>query len=482
FMLQYRLSGERFFAARSARYQNFTGTFAKGWQNKWPQGLRLPDPGIANRKLDVARYMHGADPVFSAARLAAGDLIKTSDVSYRFDPINARGALETWHATENDHRDVDRVVSGLGEFVTSSDIRRIDGHLFNKVRQRAARRIEYESACAFSSERSDSTGQGSTFRIRFYCGNGDRNDEANELSLQGRFYIHSDKVVDGTIDSLVVNGSPPLQDLEILPAAMAKRVHGSSVTLAVAQKLSGLHARLPDGNAIERLTLSWAGGAAASFAGKVKITILEDFGDVHKGIAEMALRARAGQSDALSSKPFRRSAVIEELFAQLGLPPISWCCGENEPVPAALLDPVPKGVKNQNGEENRPGDSAIDKFYGYCAVCHAMNDASPPNFLHGNDSLVAAQLKHCSERIFFRLEMAGMAPDKRLKSPMPPLRTPDRRKPDSSGKRDLAILRDYVAGILREESGREPSVDEMIARGYWKLRSCLPENDQPNPS
>lgn len=476
FMLQYRLSGDRFFDTRSARYrESFIGPFTLGWRKKWPQGLQLPDPSIANRKLNMQddRYPGLSEP--QAAKHAISDWMEKSDVAYPFDPLNPRPALETWNVTETDHRDIDRVISGIAEFVTLADTRRLDGYLFAEGRRAGARRNQYQSACELASDSGRSV-LGSTVRIKFRCDNSGANGKAQPFSLQGRIQLERDKIVDGSIDSLVVNGSPPLHDIEILPATIDKKGAAVSITLAITQTLNGLHARLADGNAVENFTLSWeaAAASAATFAGKVKITILEDFAPVHKAIGEMARRARAGEIDALSAKPFRRSAVIKELFTRVGLPPMSWCCGDREAMPPAVADAPPKDAKRRDSGN----ESAVDKFYSYCAVCHAMKDSSPANFLHGDPRHARERLAQCAERIFFRLEMGRVGAEHRLKSPMPPLRTVDIVKPDRAREKDLGILRDYVANIIREQSGAPPSLDALITRGYWKLQSCLPEKNQ----
>jgi hypothetical protein len=471
-MLQYRLSGERFFDTRSARYrEDFIGSIVPRWRKRWPQGLQLPDPSIANRKL---KRQDDRLLQYQPTKHAINDWMQDSDVVYPFDPLNPRAALEVWNLTETDHRDTHRAITGLAEFVTSADVRRLDDYLFAQG-QRSGRRNQYQSACALLAASGPRSALGSTAGIKFRC-DSNANGETQPMSLQGRIRLERGRVLGGSIDSLVVNGSPPLRDMEILPAPIEKKEVGVSANLAMVQKLNGLHARLPDGNAIELLTLRWDAAAvsAATFPGRVEITTLEDFAPVHKAISEMARRTRTTEIDALSKKPFRRSVAIKELFARLGMPPMSWCCEDHESMPPAVAEGPPKGATQTTGA----GESPVDKFYHYCATCHAMKDSSPANFLHGEPRHARERLAHCAERIFFRLEMARIKVEQRVKSPMPPLRAIDSAKPDGTREEDLVILRDYVASIVREKSGEPPSIEALMARGYWRLPSCLPEENQ----
>lgn len=56
----------------------------------------------------------------------------------------------------------------------------------------------------------------------------------------------------------------------------------------------------------------------------------------------------------------------------------------------------------------------------YCGSCHHTPDASPPNFLEGDEATVKRRLEQCGQRIRHRLDMWRMATDKRDKTPMPP--------------------------------------------------------------
>jgi len=117
-------------------------------------------------------------------------------------------------------------------------------------------------------------------------------------------------------------------------------------------------------------------------------------------------------------------------------------------------------------------------FVRYCGRCHETADRFPPNFLHGTPAEVEANLTQCAERIYFRLGMWGKEPPTRPKTPMPPenaLQDLAVSRDEWPGHADLHTLRDYAGDILRSESRTLPTLDTLQARGYGKLRPCLPD-------
>ena len=121
-------------------------------------------------------------------------------------------------------------------------------------------------------------------------------------------------------------------------------------------------------------------------------------------------------------------------------------------------------------------EPAIRTTYQYCARCHASPEVSPPNFLYGDAKKVRANLARCAERIFYRLDVWSLPPAQRPKTPMPPvhalagLGVAAETWPEASA---LALLRQYSAGLVRAETGKEPRLADLEARGYENLRRCL---------
>jgi hypothetical protein len=217
----------------------------------------------------------------------------------------------------------------------------------------------------------------------------------------------------------------------------------------VAQKLSGLHARRADGNAVESLRLS--------YDGKAVVVFLDDFSAVKTLIQDLP-------ADVFSSAPFRRAAVLGALFKKLGLESDA-CCLADAGLPPPVLE--------TGGTVADFPEPAIRALYQYCGRCHATPEVSPPNFLYGDQERVRANLARCAERIFYRLDLWRLPAPERSKTPMPPMHalpalglTP--------GDQHLVLLRQHAASLLRQETGREPRLADFETRGYESLRSCLP--------
>jgi hypothetical protein len=72
--------------------------------------------------------------------------------------------------------------------------------------------------------------------------------------------------------------------------------------------------------------------------------------------------------------------------------------------------------------------------------------------------------------------MWQLPPDARDKSPMPPaaaLAALNTHPADWGRSAELAALQRLAAGLLRSQSGVEPSLAALTARGYETLRPCL---------
>jgi hypothetical protein len=104
------------------------------------------------------------------------------------------------------------------------------------------------------------------------------------------------------------------------------------------ERAAGLHARLPDGNAIRRLGIRWPRGDDPA-RGVAIAEVAADFAVVEDAVAAMRERSASGASDALTAAPLRRAALMQELFTQLGADPIDWCCLDDTGMPTAALEP-----------------------------------------------------------------------------------------------------------------------------------------------
>lgn len=383
--LQHRLSG--------GLHEEMGEELRITWEARWPHGLAIPDPDIPNR-----------DPL-------ASHRIKTAAVPAAFEPLNPRPPLEVWTKETGP----ERLIAGLAGLLAEEDVHRLDAELFARgtVRERQTFPCEV-------SIQPRATGT----RVKFHCSD----------ALEGRIFLEGSQVVGGTIERLGA-----LRDLEVVAGKSDPR----ELEVKVVQKLSGLHARRADGNAVESLRISYSGEATVAF--------FDDFPAIDL------------PGDMFSSAPFRPTAVMGALFRKLGLESAGFPDGAGLPPPVLEI----------GGTVADFPEPAIRALFQYCGRCHATPEISPPNFLHGDADRVRANLARCAERIFYRLDLWRLPAPERSKTPMPPVHalpalglTP--------GDPHLDLLRQHAAGLLRKETGREPRLADFETRGYESLRSCLP--------
>jgi hypothetical protein len=219
---------------------------------------------------------------------------------------------------------------------------------------------------------------------------------------------------------------------------------------------------LRDGRAIGQIDLRWKTGGA----GEATVSVTDDLGPLRDAIAAMG--AETGSDAPLAPRPFSRTCIMTALSARLGLPQAGNCAEAGRALPLAEADAA--------ADTNALPVAAV---FQQCTPCHQTPEPTPPNFLHGDAKRVGAALTACAPRIFVRVSMWQVKPGARDKTPMPPALTV--HAPAAGGPEQapdpavIASLRSAAGEILRAETGRVPTVDELLARGYENLRPCLPE-------
>ncbi|HEX5718569.1 MAG TPA: hypothetical protein VF179_20580 [Thermoanaerobaculia bacterium] len=413
--LQHRLSG--------GLHEGMGEELQRAWQVRWPHGLAIPDPDIPNRDPLAS---HRSNPVIASvpATLSPeesrrlGGLVLRSHVPAAFEPLNPRPPLEVWTKDTGP----ERLIAGLAGFLTNEDARRLDSEIFSRGKVKEQQTFP----CEVSIQPRE-TGK----RVKFRCTD----------ALEGRIFLEGAQVVGGTIERLGA-----LRDLDVIEGKSNPR----ELKVKVAQKLSGLHARGADGNAVESLRLSYSGEAI--------VTFLDDFSVVKTAIDDLP-------GEVFSSAPFRRTAVIGALFKKLGLETDA-CCLADASLPPPVLE-----TGGTVGPADFP-EPAVQALYRYCGNCHAKPEVSPPNFLYGDVERVRGNLARCAERIFYRLDLWRLPVPDRSKTPMPPVHALSALGL-APGDPRLALLRQHAAGLLRKETGKEPRLEDLETRGYESLRSCL---------
>ncbi|HEY2816245.1 MAG TPA: hypothetical protein VGK44_03820 [Casimicrobiaceae bacterium] len=468
--LQYRLSGRQSYDETSPAFRDrVVGAMGALKDIEHGPGLALPDPGLPNREpLQAHRSNLSLD----------GNDNYAVDVTAPYDPLSPRPSLETWAWEEPDLL-ARRLVTGLADFFTDSDSRRLDALLF---RVAMAKKVSRQHS-TFDCDVVTTPIARARKRISFACA-------ASSVPLQPPARLEGSLVVDGSgvtrgiVDRLTFAepnaGAGALRNIAIVEGSIAIAQERAVATFRVAR--DGMHVRRGDGNAVESVRLYWNASAAKvpakrelthGASGGAVVTTVEDFPPMVAAGDALQRDTLNGTADALSAEPFRRVAVLSALERRLGSAQGRWCCLDAGKMAApAVTEPVPVAL------ESAAALSDLQlAFSRHCALCHRSNDPAPPNFLMGTQQQVQANLAHCAQRLYVRLAMWDEAPDRRAKTPMPPstaMRAARISESQWRASRDLAALRGYVAKILQQEPGKFQSPEALLHTDYEHLRTCLP--------
>lgn len=441
-MLQHRLSAYSHFDVEAPRFRDdFLALFMRNWRHRWPDGLNIPNPNIPNRK-----------PLLSP---------RPTHVPAELDPLRNRAPLAVWQAQKV--RDRRRMITGLAEFLPDHDVRRLDGHLFDRAVRGKAPRLRLMRTCAVT--RQALLGGAELLVIR--CQR-DARSAHDEFELLADLVHDGESGLRGSLVRLQLAGGELFTNLDLPPTDVRGGRSSRRARLEVRERRQHAHVRRADGNAIAALEIEWPGGGAR--AARVTLEIIEDFAPVHAAVHRLAGDHR---SMLASRQPFRGTRAMRELFAALGIPATPWCCDHLPPMPplvvaGELADAIAAGPRGVGDPRIPPA------FYSRCAACHGGDSRMPPGFMHGPPEQVAANLSQCADRIYVRLGMWRVERSARGKSPMPPVVGLAAAQSDWPGGDEYRRILDYVSDLLVARGGTLPDLDALNAHGYDDLPLCLP--------
>ncbi|MGH8177955.1 MAG: hypothetical protein ACREV5_17010, partial [Steroidobacter sp.] len=420
--LQFALTGHRAYDADPSFTSEVAATLLRSSQRLWPGGLAIPNPDVPNRN-----------------PLAANESgLAQSHVPAVFEALAPRAPLEILPADGAQLADV--LVKGLSESFGARDVEELSRALAARAYKSRQLRA-YEGRCAVQRRSS---------RIRFHC-----THSLSDSSFELRGWIDQSS---GVIDALRVDDGSVVRHLE------ATSIRSKANAVAFAPRMRGTAARLPDGNAVEMISLRWPAGRSREQAeATASVSIMDDFAPARLAIARIL------SSRPESTRPLALDRVLAELRSGDSI-------GRRE-------DSVHVQASIESAPESADAQEFTAPFRSHCGACHHSAESSPPNFLSGDATRVQRALKSCAPRIYVRLAMNELPPAQRDKTPMPP------EAPSVHGLRrtaaplrgDLRALRGQIERRLREEYGRVPTVSELLANGYEKLRPCLSVAEVAHP-
>ncbi|MDH3688708.1 MAG: hypothetical protein OEU36_04415 [Gammaproteobacteria bacterium] len=451
-LLQYRLTASWNFDEGSPRYRDeFVPVVTRNWQQRWPNGLHIPTADIPDR-----------NPLLTGEHIHA-----------ELDPLAVRPPRATW--TNPRPIIFTSMIKRLAEFLTESDVKRLDRFLYRSTLESEVAHEIYEGTCQLvkTPESNDA------WQLQFSC-NDSEQDTTPIISVGGRILIEGERLQRGKIDHLVLDGIPENLFLNLGNASVDDDGQTRQLNARLFSDQGKLNARRHDGNLIQSMTLRWQRSAelgretTAAFRGQVQLNMRHDFSKVRRAIARMVGDTLAAKSDALSSKPFRRRSIVSAVYRNLDMPAIKWCCHD---VASRLPLVVNEHKSVSPSTPYDTGFEALQSFRNHCGACHQTTNQFPPGFLHGNTEKTMRNLEHCAPRILYRLSMWEQSAKARPRSPMPPqhwIRRVTLSEEHWRQSESLNALRSYASELLGAERVFQ-DVDQVFTTDYDALPPCLPD-------
>ena len=466
FALQLRLSNSlEFSRSDNPEWTQFMRAFDANWRTRWPQGLLLSSPDVANRiPVPEAAPVHVAAVAMPAQAPLSGAerLHQQRHIPAELEPLRPREPLERWQADQA----ALELITGAAGFFAQIDVERLDEQLFTLGKEVDIPKLRQQSDCRLAVR----TMPDRVLRIAFQCA-----DPHTQLHAEGRLYLESGRLIRGTLDALDMGDRRTMRELTLTDGVITQDGERSHIRLGI--RRGGLHARLPDGNALSRLNLTWSGAAepGQSITGSATLERVQDFPLLKRSLAQISTAQDEADREAFAARPLRRSAVMQSLARALDMAEVVYCCLDGSRLPPLHVD---QAAHTESVDIPEVGPEAA--FFRRCTLCHRTSEPFPPNFLTGTAEEVRGKLAQCAERLFVRLSMWDLSDAVRTKTPMPPLQALPQLGLDQAGWQthpDLAALQGYAQQLLTTQTGERPKLEALVARGYENLRPCLTRSE-----
>lgn len=288
-IIKFRLNGAWYVDASTDTFKNeVTDTISSRWEHLWPAGIFIPTADIPNRN------------PFTETQLVG-----------RLNPVYPREPRAHWSRPAA--KILDGMVIRLSEFLSHNDIKRIDDELARLANEKPAPPQQLTGTCVIRVDGPHDT------RMVIQC-------EKNPLGfgLKGWLKTH-DGGNKGRLTGISIGGEEEVLGVDLEGVSIDYHPEGRlSVKFAQSRHLNP---RRRSGELIESLELTWDDiGPDGTIEADATLTIRADFPLVRTAIDRLVDKTLSGETDVLGLRPFRRRAIMEALYEELGMPALTWCC------------------------------------------------------------------------------------------------------------------------------------------------------------
>lgn len=381
-----------------------------GWKNKWPRGLSIPSPNVPNRDPLKDISDRGSASSFSTVNSkdvkSVQDLLTQSKIPTEFEPLLQRQPIDIWPNSGIEINNTNRMIKGLSQEFTFSDIKMIDQWLYkNKTKEQIL--TELSADCSI-----DPDGQ----NLAISCDG--KSAEAFSLNAYISKVKNQGDVSDFAIKSAKLNCDASLSQSD------QNKFSGKSCP-QMTDLIAG-YAKVSDEQAIvflqrrDGLSVRTLHGyfAAEVFINlntrKASLKVYDQSPLVNDVMAKNA-------NDIFKTTTFSRFQVMKSLIQYVKI--------KMDRMQNYNMNGLEMSVDGESAsptvlQANMTG-SQIMKVT--CAKCHANDEAVPPNFMgyaHQEISDVdqCRRIEQCAPRMIYRLKMrkCEKAQFQKKKNPMPP--------------------------------------------------------------
>lgn len=389
-VLQLRLNRGHLLTSKPA-LASWLESFERAWNTQWPTGFPILSSDIPNRDpfRDVTAQSGSVvlDSGITKKFSSVSELLTQSKIPATYEPLVPRNPSEIWNGSALDFTHGNRLVRGLSQEFTLTDIRLIDNWLV-------------------------------------------ANTEASPIAT-----LHSSCKIEKTAASLSVDCPASAENkfhFSVLQKQGERIATISRLTLLPIDQTgeenliaTGITAHIQEGVSNISISLRTADGislrsANGYFVSEIKIAKSNGIGSLHLHDQNTALSQLAEklQQQLDKSSAFSRFNIMKS-FLQFA--------GHDLAIEDTQRISLPVQVSS---ESDNPLDSiagGLNVIKNNCRECHRNSEAAPANFLgdtqaHFTDMDLCKRIEVCAARMIYRLKMRLCNPDdvKNKKIPMPP--------------------------------------------------------------